>query len=174
MGGFLGSLTGSNGRKAAKKAAAVQAQQFQQIMGMYKPIADAGTAQIASLTSDATAQGFGSNIGDILGGGALDELIRERQDAATGYMAARGLRRSGAAAQQAADIPAELAMQIEGELNRRRQALYAGGAAGVNGMAGGAEGVGAAKASGYYGAAQAGAQGAQNILGIGKALMGLF
>lgn len=95
----------------------------------FMPSFEAGQRQLPILEESATAEGFGSNIGDILSGGALDPLIAERQRAADAQMSARGLRRSGAAIEEAANIPAELGLQIEGELNRRRQQLHGGGQA---------------------------------------------
>lgn len=117
------SFTGKSGADSAKEAAEIQAAQQQKVYELFQPYAEAGKAQLPRLATDATVQGYGNNIGDILNGGALNPLIKERQDAATAYMSARGLRRSGSAVREAANIPAGLSMQIEAELNRRRQSL---------------------------------------------------
>ncbi len=166
------SFTGSKQSDAAQEAAGIQAGQYQQIIDMQKPFVDAGVAQLDPLADSATAQGYGQNIGDLLNGGALAPLIKERQDAATNYFAARGLRRSGAAGREAANIPTDLSMQIESELNRRRQSLAGVGQSGVNSSSGALEGIGASLAGGQLGAAQASTNGVNNMIKIASLFMG--
>ena len=91
--------------------------------GELQPFAEAGRTALPGLVSGATLPGFGQNISDIFSSGALDPLVSERQRAATGQLAQAGLTRSGQAAQTAADIPAELAFQIESLLSGRQQQL---------------------------------------------------
>jgi hypothetical protein len=173
-GGYFDAFSGKTGAEASKEAAQLQAEQFQKIYDLYKPFTEAGIAQLPQLAKDATAQGYGQNIGDILNTGALDPLIKQRQDAATNYFASRGLRRAGVAGKTAAQIPADLSMQIEQELERRRQSIAGLGQTGSQGSAGALQGIGSALAGGQLGAAQSSAQGAQNVVGIIAALASAF
>lgn len=170
-GGFL---TGQRQSRLAQESAEAQLGFQEESREMFRPIVEAGIAQIDPLAQSATVEGFGANIGSILEGGALDPLIQERQRAADAQMSARGLRRSGAAIQQAADIPADLSLQIESELNRRRQSIAGQGQTGtqstanINTMMG--------QILGQESATQAaiGQQSQQNAMAIGSALIAAF
>ena len=169
-----GILSGTGPRKDAREAAQAQLEFQRETRGLFEPIVQAGIAQIPELASSATVEGFGSNIGDILNSGALNPLIQQRQRSADALVASRGLRRSGAAVQEAADIPADLALQIESELNRRRQSIAGQGQTGasnlgnVNTMMGQILGQNAATQ------AQIGQNTQQNALAIGGALLTAF
>jgi len=91
--------------------------------GLISPFADLAGANLPSLQQGATAGGFGQNISDILGSGALDPLIQQRQRAANSALGGAGLTRSTVAAESAAQIPADIAFQIENLLNQRRSNL---------------------------------------------------
>lgn len=173
IGDLWNGITGKTGADAALDAGRIQAAQQDKIIKLFQPFADAGTAMLPQYVSDSSVQGYGKNIGDIINSGALNSLIQQRQDAATSYMAARGLRRSGDAVRQAANIPADLTMQLEQELARRRAGVVNTGVGGIQGAASGLEGVGQALAAGKLGAAQAQAQGFQNLLSIGGILAGV-
>lgn len=80
-----------------------------------------GTFFAPQVARSSTLQGFGQNISDILSGGALDPLIGQRQESATSALASAGLSRSNVAAERAAEIPAELAFLLEGELFGRAE-----------------------------------------------------
>jgi len=167
FGDVVDGITGQTAADAAKRSGYQQADQFNKIYDLYKPVADAGRAQLEPLSAGATAAGYGQNIGDILNSGALQPMIQDRQNAATSYMAAHGLRRSGAAVREAANIPSDLAMQIENELNRRRQSIAGIGQTGNAGASGALEGIGSSLAGGTLGQAQAQSQGIGNILQLG-------
>lgn len=178
-------ITGKTARRAVGEAADVQVDFQQQIFDLLSPniqtqqqISQAGLEQLPFLQAGATAEGFGLNIGDILSGGALDTLIAERQRASEASLSKRGLLGSGAAATAAAQIPADLALQIESELNRRRQSIaqqgQTGVVSGIQGAIGGLGGIGEARAGGILGDAQARAQGTANVIDIGKGFFDAF
>jgi len=122
-----------------------------------QPFANLAGPALESLQSSGTLQGLGQNIGDILGGGALDPLIAERQRAADTSLGRAGLTRSGPAAQAAADIPAELAFQLEQLLQGRQTQLAGLGERGATNIANirGTEGVNLANLFQQGGQAQA-------------------
>lgn len=91
--------------------------------GLLDPFARLAGANLPSLQQGATIGGFGQNISDILGGGALDPLIEQRQNAANSALGGAGLTRSSVAAKSAAQIPADLAFKIENLLNQRQSNL---------------------------------------------------
>lgn len=167
-------LFGVRAQKAADKSAAQQQAQFDKIISLYQPSVDAATRQYPFLEESATAEGYGNNIGDILKGGSLDPLIKDRQDAATNYMAARGLRRSGAAVREAANIPTDLAMQVEQELTRRRQSLAGQGQTGMAQTSNALNGIGMAQAGATLGGQQIQAQNRNNALGLIGGILGAF
>lgn len=172
--GLLGGFSGQAGAEASLLGAQLQANEARLAREQFTPIIEAGIAQIDPLARSATVGGFGENIGDILGGGALDPLIAQRQRAADAQFSARGLRRSGAAGKAAADIPADLAFQIESELNRRRQSIAGQGQSGAGQSAALSGQIGQALAGGQFGAAQARAQGSQNVVSAGVGLLAAF
>lgn len=166
-------FSGRSARDAEKDAANAQLSAQDQAYALFEPYAN--TAEDIALSNrDATAAGFGQNIGDIFNSGALDPLISERQDASTNYMASRGLRRSGAAVSQAAEIPTDLAFALEQELSNRRASNVGRGYSATSNMANIRTGQGLTSAEGILGAQSAQAAGTANIintgLDIGKAL----
>jgi hypothetical protein len=180
MGGlssFIDNLTGKAGARAATNAANVQRAGYQQQQELWNPLSQFGMAQLDPLYADATTGGYGSNIGDILGGSGFGALVDARQRASGAALSNAGLRRSGAAATEAARIPTDLAFNIEQELNRRRMANLNQGMMGTQNVGAAIEGASGATAGGILGAQQARSQGAQNILGaatsIGGALVGM-
>ena len=95
--------------------------------GLIDPLAQLTGANLPSLQQGATIGGFGQNISDILNSGALDPLIEQRQRAASSALGGAGLTRSNVAAETAADIPADVAFQIENLLNQRKSSLASTG-----------------------------------------------
>ena len=172
-GGFE-DITGKTGERAAKEAAQTQVDLQQQIIDLQRPFAEAGTAQLGPLSGSATTEGFGQNIGDIMRGDGFGSMLEERQRASQAALSGAGLRRSGAAATEAANLPTDLAFQIEAELNRRRQSLAGIGQTGVAGQSQALGNIGQAQAGGILGGAQARAQGVGNILDIGGKIAGAF
>jgi hypothetical protein len=175
VGNFVDDLTGKSGARAANNAANVQVNGYQQQQDYWRPVSQFGMDQIAPLSSDATAGGYSSSIGDILRGQGFTDLVDARQRASNAALSSSGLRRSGAAATEAARIPADLAMSIEQELNRRRMSNFNAGSMGMQGVSNAMGSAGEAAAGGILGAQQARSQGAQNIFGgltsIGGALL---
>ncbi len=104
---------------ALRQGAADQAQGLAPALGLL----DFGD----QVRQSATIGGFGQNISDILGGGALDPLIAERQGAARSALGAAGLTRSNVAAEQAAELPTDLAFGLEGLLTGRATDLFSTG-----------------------------------------------
>lgn len=154
-------------------------------MAQLQPYADQGQQFLQPQAQGATLAGFGQNMGDIYNSPALQPMIDERMRDATSYMASQGLSRSGGAVQAAADIPAELAMQLEQMLyGRGTNQLETGYNASQN-LAGLGQGdaanianlygnQGSAQASGILGKQQARQAGFSNIVGAGSgALSGL-
>ena len=174
IGDTIKGFTGQTGAEAALTAAELQAEEARASREMFRPIVEAGIEQIPALARGATAEGFGQNIGDILSGGALDPLIAQRQRSSEAALSKAGLRRSGAAASEAARIPADLSLQIENELNRRRQSIAGQGQTGAGASAGISSQIGRALAGGQLGAAQSQAQGAQNTAGLIGTLFSAF
>ena len=174
IGDTVKGFSGQTGAEAAIEAGELQAAEARASREMFAPIIEAGIEQIPELARGATVEGFGQNIGDILNGGALDPLIAERQRASEAALSQAGLRRSGAAASEAARIPADLSLQIEGELNRRRQSIAGQGQTGAGASSGLSTQIGQALAGGQLGAAQSQAQGAQNTAGLIGTLFSAF
>ena len=56
---------------------------------------------------------FGSRLDSVIGGGAFNGLVGERSRAMQGQLSAGGLTRSGTAMQSMAEIPEELALELE-------------------------------------------------------------
>lgn len=157
---------GATGAKAAQQAAQVQSDAYGQVGESYQPMVDFGMQAMPGLTAGATAGGMGGEIGSIMSGQGFGALVNERQRAADAQLAGAGLRRSGAAAQTAANIPASLAMQMEQELNRRRQSNMGYGMQGLQGQNSAILGGAGADASGLLGAAQARSQGLGNVMNL--------
>ncbi len=158
-----------------------QAEPLHRYLDLLEPQIAAGQAQLPTLEGLATAEGYGGAIGEILQSQTLAPLIQERQRAADQALASRGLRRSGAAIQAAADIPTDLAMQIEGELNRRRQSISGLGQTGIQQSGNIAGQIGSILAGGQQaalqsqlGAAQAGIAGTGNLINLGANILGAF
>lgn len=164
-------ISGRSARDAEKDAAKAQLSAQDQAYSLFEPYANT-TEDIALSNRDATAVGFGQNIGDIFSSGALDPLISERQDAATNYMASRGLRRSGAAASKAAEIPTDLAFALEQELSNRRASNIGRGYSATSNMANIRTGQGLTSAEGILGAQSARAAGNANLVDMGTDILG--
>lgn len=69
----------------------------------------------------ATLGGLDEMIAEIMGGGTFGSLIDERQRGVQGQLAAGGLTRSGTAIEEAANVPTDLAFEIENMLFNRGQ-----------------------------------------------------
>jgi len=77
-------------------------------------VSGGGAFDVNEFGQGLTMQGFGQSLSDIASPtGAFGALIDERQQAATNALGAAGLTRSGVAAETAAQIPLETALQLE-------------------------------------------------------------
>lgn len=193
-GGFLGKVGGAFGLntsaqdKAIKDATKAQTSQAERgiagiesagaaTLGELQPFAQAGLGVLPGVESSATLEGFSGNIEDIFSSGILDSLIAERTKAASSAFGAAGLTRSGGAIQEAAEIPTELAFQIEQLLSGRQGNLLGIGQNASNNLAtlrstdatniaNLRTGAGAAQSSGILGQAQAEQAGLTNIASL--------
>jgi hypothetical protein len=168
------SITGQTAEDAFRDSSQSEASELRRIGSLFDPSADLGARQFPALEAGASAEGFGQNIGDLLTGGSLDTLISERQRASQAALSGAGIRRSGVAGTEAARIPADLALQIEGELNRRRQGLAQFGMQGLGQKAGFLSGAQSALTGGALAGQQARAQGVQNVIDVGGQIAGAF
>jgi len=165
------SISGQTAQDSLKKDAAARAARLEGLAPLLDPTIEAGQRQIPFLEESASAGGFGANIGDILSGGALDPLIAERQRASQAALSGAGLRRSGAAATEAARIPANLSLGIEQELNRRRENIASRGQAGIGTAINLQDVIGSIISGGTKGGLQARAAGLSNIIDIGSSAL---
>jgi hypothetical protein len=139
-GGLLGAPSRA-GSLAAQAQAAGKQQGIETLTRELTPFREAGLQGLEGLLQGSTAQGFGANLGELLGGGALQPLIAERGRAVQGQLAAGGLTRSGAGLQAAAAVPTDLALQIEQMLSGRQAGLAQTGFEAASGIGGGVAGL---------------------------------
>ena len=104
-------------------AATLQADAYTQGQELLAPYLNAGTNALPALSASATPGGMDDMLNQILNGDNFQSLVDERQRGIQGQLAAGGLTRSGTAMQAAADVPTDLAFQLEGLLNGRNQNL---------------------------------------------------
>ena len=124
---------------ALLRAQEQQQEQFDLTRANVSPFVKPGAELLPALSSGATASGLGSNINSILGrglsakpngakpigaegdlSGLLELLISRQTRDATASLGSLGQLRSGAGAEQVADIPSNLAIALEDLLNRRQ------------------------------------------------------
>lgn len=106
--------------EAARRAIAEQRRQFDFTSKLFQPYVDLGADFIGSVSDASTLQGFDNRIGQIQDSSVFNDLFGMRQDAADNYYARIGGARSGAAVQEAAQVPVDLAMAIENQLFGRQ------------------------------------------------------
>lgn len=176
----MGSKKGAGGRAGQAEVAGAQAgieeirrqfnvtqERFGETQAQLDPFVQAGTQALGGVQAAATPQGLEAIIGQILGGGAFQELVGERERAARGQLAAGGLTRSGTALQEIANIPTGLAFELENLLANRGANLAGSGqnaALGLGSLSGQLAGQGAQAAQGIAGLSQA--QGVSRGAGI--------
>ncbi|VAW38940.1 hypothetical protein MNBD_GAMMA01-1328 [hydrothermal vent metagenome] len=210
-GDILGSLTGKTGAEAAGRSGELQAgamteaarisaasqekglaalmEQLGITRESFAPFLEAGTGALPAFEKGTTAVGLDEMLSQIMGGDLFGDLLGERTRAVEGQLGAGGLTRSGTAITEAANIPTDLAMQIENMLFGRTQNLAGMGlnAAAQSGGEGGnlstqianmmqnigttqgqgITGAAGARASGILGGAQSQQQGVQNMMNLG-------
>jgi hypothetical protein len=82
-----------------------------------------GMDNFRSVADASTAEGFGSRLDKIIGGGAFGGLVDERMRGAAGMLSSGGLSRSGTAMEAGQAIPTELALQLENQQFGRQSNL---------------------------------------------------
>lgn len=100
-----------------------------------QPLADLGMGAMERLNYGSTAEGFASNVNNLLDGGALAPLIAENQRNLEAELAAQGLTRSGAGIRDLSQLPIETIMGIEGMLQGRNSEVASYGLPAVTNQA---------------------------------------
>lgn len=123
--------------EATTEAARLRAESFERILPMlqeqlgitreqFDPFIQAGTGALTDLQGGfqapqgTTTGGLEDIINQIMGGEAFGGLVEQRQRGIQGQLAAGGLTRSGTAIEQAANVPTDLAFEIENMLFGRQ------------------------------------------------------
>lgn len=179
----MGSKKGAGGRAARAEVEGAQLgideirRQFDQTQQNLDPFVQAGIGALPGLQEGATVGGLDATIADILNTDVFGSLVEERQRGVQGQLAAGGLTRSGTAIQEAANIPTELALQLENLLFGRQGQLAGSGQNAASGLgalgaqaSGGVadllKGQGVSTGAGILTNAQAQASGTSQALGI--------
>lgn len=111
LGGLLG--TGdSSARRAGQAGADQTAALFKEYLGLLKPGIEQGTGALKGLGQYSSAEGLGNLYDSISGSELATSMMADRERAAGQALAGAGLRRSGAAAREAASIPTDVISQI--------------------------------------------------------------
>lgn len=193
MGSLVSMFTGSD---AGSDAAAAQSGFNQQAIDFLKdqlelttrrlrPFVRAGRDAVPGLVQGSTAGGLDERIAQILNTDTFGSLRDERERAVQGQLSAGGLTRSGTALQEIANVPTNLALQIEQLLTGRlgglagagmnaSSALGGFGADAGNAIAQILQGTGQAQASGILADEQSSGAGAQNILNTAASIGSIF
>ena len=167
-------FTGSDSARAVREATDANVGQLRTARESFDPFTTAGLEALPDVVSGSTAEGFATNIGDILDGDIFDRLIGERTRSSEAALSQAGLRRSGTAARRAAEIPTQLAFDIEGELNRRRSRVANQGFASVGQQASISQLIGQVLSGGIIGEQNARNAGTQNLLDFGGQIFSAF
>lgn len=113
--------------QANREAIGEQRRQFDEIQALLAPFVESGTEFLPMVQQGATTEGLGDRIGAIMRGEGFDELLDERRLAVDNQISQSGLSRSGFALEEAANLPASLAFDIENMLYGRQQNLATAG-----------------------------------------------
>ncbi len=89
----------------------------------FDPFLRAGSEALPDVQRGATTAGLDTNISEILDTEIFGSLRDERERSARGQLAAGGLNRSGFGVEQIANIPSELALQLEQMIFGRQESL---------------------------------------------------
>lgn len=110
--------------KNAGSDAAAAANQYTQLgIDELRPFLEAGKGQLDALEQGATAGGLDARLAEILNTDTFGALQGERTRAVQGQLSAGGLTRSGAGLEAIANVPTELALQLENMLTGRSSTL---------------------------------------------------
>ena len=135
MGGiFGGGGSDDSGARAAaattaanKEATAELRRQFDITQGTIQPFVTAGTGAISQVEEGTTAEGLDARLARIFSTDVFGSLVDERTRSVEGQLAAGGQTRSGTGLLEAARVPTDLGLAIEGLLTGRSQDLVTGG-----------------------------------------------
>lgn len=136
---FVAKALGFGGRETAGgRAAEAQTQGSQQAIDELRrqfgitqeniaPFLEAGQQALPGVVEGTTAEGLDERLGRILGTDIFQNLLGERTRAVEGQLASTGQSRSGFGLQAAAQIPTDLALQLEQLLTGRSTQLAGSG-----------------------------------------------
>lgn len=193
MGGIFGGGGSSNaGQRAAEAQAAADKQataelrrQFEVTQGLLEPFRAAGERGLPSLEEASTIEGLEARLQKIFSTDTFGTLVEERGRAVEGQLAAGGQTRSGTGLLEAARVPTDLGLAIEGLLTGRTQDIVSGGQNAALGLAGFGsqnaqsianilQSTGRSQGAGIITDQQAAAQRGQNTLNTVAALGSIF
>lgn len=182
--------------RASAEATAELRRQFGITQENIAPFLEAGRGALPQVQEGTTVEGLEARLGRIFNTDIFGGLVDERTRAVQGQLAATGQSRSGLGLQEAARVPTEVGLSLEGLLTGRSEDLVTGGRQAALGLgtlggqtsssianvlqatggrtAGFLQGIGQAGASGILTDAQASAQRGQNTLNLAGTIGGLF
>lgn len=106
--------------QAQERALAEQKRQYDGAVKRFQPYAQMGEQFIDDVSEASTIEGLDARLAKILDSKTFGAMYGDRMDAAQNQMAQVGMSRSGAALEEAASVPTNLAMAIEGQLYGRQ------------------------------------------------------
>ena len=185
----IGDLTGANAADATARATteslAFQQQGLDELIRQFgisqenlQPFIGAGQDALGPLQQGSTVEGLDQMLAQIMGTDTFGTLRDERERSTTGLLGSSGLTRSGAGLQEIANVPTDLALQLESMLYGRQgnlatmgqnAAVGAGslGAQGASGINQSLTNMGNTTSQGILGQQQAQAAGTQNLMNLG-------
>lgn len=117
-----GIRTGDTAARRAGQAGADQtAALFKEYLGLLRPSIEQGTSALQGLGQYSTAGGMDELYRSVADGPLATSMMADRERAADQALAGAGLRRSGTAAREAADIPTDVIGQIMSMIMGNRQ-----------------------------------------------------
>jgi hypothetical protein len=186
---FGGSDAGSSGAQQVgiynQQAIDELKRQYEETKTNLAPFLTAGTDALTGVTQGASFSGLGERLNEIFNSSYFDGLVGERTNAVNSNLAASGLMRSGTAIEEAANIPTDLALQIESLISGRETGLANTGlnaavgigntgSATASAIANLLNNTGQAYQQGAITDAQSDAAGTQNLINTGLAVAGIF
>lgn len=117
------------------EAAQIQADALQGAIPLFDPFMQSGLQGLGDFTQASTPQGLSDVIDQIMNGSLFAGLVDERRNEVESMLASGGLMRSGAAMDEAAAIPTDVAFAIENLLAGRQGGLTEVGLTGTSNIA---------------------------------------
>lgn len=137
---FTGGDVGAQGASRANELSREGIEEIRKQLGItqgdVRPFIELGQRQIPGVERGTTAEGLDEILGEILGTESFQNLRDERTRTLQGHLSASGLTRSGTALEEIAEIPTDLAFQIEQLLSGRQQQILGGGQQAALGLGG--------------------------------------